>query len=136
METFRCPSCLFVLLEPDPTRCPSCHKRLGGRRARPIVLGDKYKFGSNPPPHIDLTHLEPIEPPAEPVKVAPADAPVIAQTAGTTLVPPVASTPAEPEPIRHTAIFEPSQLNPELREVLDELYRKARADIGDERNRK
>jgi hypothetical protein len=122
METFRCPSCLFVLLEAEPTRCPSCHKRLGRRRARPIVLGNKYKFGTNPPPHIDLTHLEPIEPPAEPVEAPPATPAV-----------PVASPPAEPEPIRHTTIFEPSQLNPELREVLDELYRKARADIRDER---
>jgi hypothetical protein len=52
---------------------------------------------------------------------------------GATLVPPVASTPVDPEPIHHTTIFEPSQLDPELREVLDELYRKARAEISDER---
>jgi hypothetical protein len=112
METFRCPSCLFVLLEPDSSRCPSCHKRLGGRRARPIVLGNKYKFGSNPPPHIDLTHVESVEPSEEPVTAATAETPAISD---------------------HTRIFEPSQLDPELREVLDELYRKARADISDDR---
>jgi hypothetical protein len=36
MASFRCPTCLSVLMEPDAERCPMCHQRL--QKAQPIVL--------------------------------------------------------------------------------------------------
>ena len=99
METYRCPTCLFVLIEPNPTRCPACHKRLTGRR-RPIVLGDRTKFATHPL-DLDLVRLERVE---------------HVETSENKV---------------HTPISEPSQLDPELREMLDDLHRKARADLDE-----
>jgi len=39
METWRCPTCLTVLLETDAKRCPACQTKLR-RRSQPIVLGE------------------------------------------------------------------------------------------------
>lgn len=126
METFRCPTCLFVLIEPNPTRCPSCHRRLTGRR-RPIVLGDRTKFGTHPL-EIDLVRLERLELEA----AENAEQPPAPVTTPQVVAPRVATPPVEREPIRHTPIFEPSQLGPEMREMLDDLLRKARADLDEE----
>ena len=43
METWRCPTCLAVLLEHSASRCPTCHSRLR-RRGRPIVLGETSRL--------------------------------------------------------------------------------------------
>jgi hypothetical protein len=174
LETFRCPTCLFVLADPGQKRCPSCHKRLR-RRGQPIVLGDKPNFGSHEPT-INLVLAEraerlgsPPEPfvasvaaPIEaqlvdlpddlpvvdmaPVDIAPVDiaafvSPPPVMTSSSVLVPPVYTTPPVPpvgavvnEPVtnEHTTIFEPSQFDPEMRQVLDSLYRKARSAPDDE----
>ena len=145
METFRCPACLFVLADPEQSRCPSCHKRLR-RRGRPIVLGDKTKFGANDPLDIDLVYAERVErekarnKAAERV-AAPVDAP--RSDASLPMSPPWVSPPTADAPSAvtppagdaeappHTTIFAPSQLNPEMRQVLDDLYRKARAEVDE-----
>ena len=134
METFRCPTCLFVLTDPDARRCPSCHKRLR-RGSRPIVLGDRTKFGAREPLHIDLVYTEH----AEREKRNQAAEYLAASVAAPVVAPPTAEAVpvvgalhvVEPEPILHTTIYEPSQFDPELREVLDGLYRKARAETDD-----
>ena len=118
------------------------------------MLGDKTKFSAHEPLHIDLVYAEHAEREkrnqaaeylaasvaapvaAPPVAVPPVAAPPVA-------VPPVAAPPAVEETgggetgvvlelVRHTTIFEPSQLDPELRGVLDGLYRKARAETDDD----
>jgi len=131
VETFRCPACLFVLAAPNQRRCPSCHKRFK-RKSRPIVLGDKTKFSAHEPLHIDLVYAEHAErekrnQAAEylAASVAAPVAPVAAEAA-------VEETGVVLELVRHTTIFEPSQLDPELRGVLDGLYRKARAETDDD----
>ena len=43
METWRCPTCLAVLLEHSARRCPTCRTRLR-RRGRPIVLGETSRL--------------------------------------------------------------------------------------------
>jgi hypothetical protein len=128
LETFRCPTCLFVLTEPDLRRCPSCHKRLR-RRNRPVVLGDPLKFGSHGPLHIDLVLAERLEADqaaaeGDALPVAPA-----ATAADTGLG---ARAGSGADPVEHTKIYEPSQFDPEMRAVLDDLYRKARAEIDEE----
>jgi hypothetical protein len=195
LETFRCPTCLFVLADPGLKRCPSCHKRLR-RRGQPIVLGDKPKFGSHEPtinlvlaeradrlgappepfvtsaaapieaqyvdmpaeaPAVDLAPVETapvdiaafVSPPVSPAvspPVSPAVSPAPAVTSSSVLVPPVYTTPPIPvvsKPVaappatatatatEHTTIFEPSQFDPEMRQVLDDLYRKARSASDD-----
>ena len=81
METWRCPTCLTVLVESGAKRCPSCHSKLRRRHSQPIVLGessrldmqaalavdrrnkqrDEYKLAATvpAPPVIDLTEPEP-----------------------------------------------------------------------------
>ena len=178
METFRCPTCLFVLTDPEQRRCPSCHKRLR-RRGRPIVLGDKTKFGAHEPLHIDLVYAEHAErekrnntaeqvsasvaTPAAPAEAKGADAkgadaPLVVSPPWVS--PPVYETPPAPEApragapaaspapptveerladagasIQHTTIFEPSQFDPAMRQVLDHLYRKARAQADEDGDR-
>jgi hypothetical protein len=204
LETFRCPTCLFVLTDPGQKRCPSCHKRLR-RRGQPIVLGDKSNFGSHeptinlvlaeradrlgaPPDRVGASVAAPIDahfvdmPPdlptvdlpaadVAPVEMAPVDitpvditpvditpvdiamfvsppsppGPPPAVTSSSVLVPPAFTTrtsswpppiaPVVDDPVvapiavatEHTTIFEPSQFDPEMRQVLDDLYRKARS---------
>jgi hypothetical protein len=196
LETFRCPTCLFVLADSGQRRCPACNKRLK-RRGRPIVLGDQTGFGNHEPIHIDLTLAERMEVEAErrpapqelapevkppkvktpkpkPVRtkrvksktvrrsrsktkrdnrkpeplVASVAASVEAQLVDTAMLdtplvvspplvtPPTASEPVtavadEPDGIEHTTIFAPSQFDPEMRQTLDSLYRKARAKSDD-----
>ena len=161
METFRCPTCLFVLTDPEQGRCPSCHKRLR-RRGRPIVLGARTQPAAVEPPTVDVVYAvlaEDTEPVTAslliPKPVAPAyevpraavdeaavdtpivdDAPVLDDTSDD--VAPVIQLPVAPErePVGHTTIFAPSQFDPEMRQVLDDLYRKARAEVDeDEENR-
>ena len=170
METFRCPTCFFMLADPGVGRCPSCHKKLR-RRGRPIVLGDKKHFGTHAPSDIDLLLAERAEraqasfnpdplvasvpataevaaPEAEPLVVSPpwvsppvykapvidtppAPAPPVVEAPPVVIAPPpaVVAPPvaSESEPVQHTTIFEPSQFDPEMRQVLDSLYRKARS---------
>jgi hypothetical protein len=107
------------------------------------VLGDKTKFSAHEPLHIDLVYAEH----AEREKRNQAAEYLAASVAAPVVAPPVAAPPvAAPaveetgavetgvvlELVRHTTIFEPSQLDPELRGVLDGLYRKARAETDDE----
>ena len=40
MDTLRCPTCLYVLLESTAKRCPTCQSKLRKRRGQPIVLGE------------------------------------------------------------------------------------------------
>jgi len=138
VETFRCPTCLLVLAHPNQRRCPSCRKRFK-RGSGPIVLGDKTKFSAHEPLHIDLVYAEH----AEREKRNQAAEYLAASVATPVAAPPVVTPPAVEETgggetgvvlelVRHTTIFEPSQLDPELRGVLDGLYRKARADTDDE----
>ena len=44
MDTWRCPTCLAVLVESNAKRCPSCHSRLRKRRSQPIVLGESSRL--------------------------------------------------------------------------------------------
>ena len=152
MEMLRCPICFALLVEDDPARCPMCHKRLKGRWRRPVVLGADTKFTARMPTSIDLARLEREEaaenaPMPEPAMTS-ASAPLI--TSPPWVSPPEYKapvsepTPAAPSaveapriaeaPIQHTAMFQPSQFDPEMRELLDGLYRKARAQLGDEDN--
>ena len=175
METFRCPTCLFVLTGPEQSRCPSCHKRLR-RRGGPIVLGGRKKSAAPERPDVDLVYAERAErtevseftevsestgPPAEPVAPSRLIAPRVAayevppavftppvETAVVDnvadLVPIVEEAPEDLAPVvplpfmteaaavQHTTIFAPSQFDPEMRQVLDDLYRKARAEVDDE----
>jgi hypothetical protein len=224
LETFRCPTCLFVLADSGQRRCPACNKRLK-RRGRPIVLGDQTGFGSHEPIHVDLALAERLEAEAQrkrgngrkektpkvttleaetpkaktvrtkPVKTkavrtkrrktrrgkttsaplvasvaasveaqlvdtsmldtplvvspplvvpaAPPDAPPIdaepriaPHVASAPVSAPVASEPVAPvadesDGIEHTTIFAPSQFDPEMRQTLDSLYRKARSKSDD-----
>jgi len=131
LETLRCPACFFMLSDPGASRCPSCHKKLR-RRGRPIVLGDEKHFGTHAPTDIDLLLAER----AERAQASFAGDPVAGD-------PVVAAVPAPPEAtqvpvtsasdaIQHTTMFEPSQFDPEMRQVLDSLYRKARSEPDDE----
>jgi hypothetical protein len=43
METWRCPTCLTVLLESTAKRCPACQTKLR-RRGQPIVLGETSRL--------------------------------------------------------------------------------------------
>jgi hypothetical protein len=159
LETFRCPTCLFVLTGPEQSRCPSCHKRLR-RRGRPIVLGGRTKSPASEPPGVDLVyaeltevsettsrHAEPrpasllitprVAPPAYEVPpavggVAPDDT-AVGGVAHDNIAP-VVPLPFmnEAASVKHTTIFAPSQFDPEMRQVLDDLYRKARAEVDDE----
>jgi hypothetical protein len=52
METWRCPTCLTVLLESDAKRCPACQTKLR-RRSQPIVLGETT--------HLDVRWTRPME---------------------------------------------------------------------------
>jgi hypothetical protein len=47
VETLRCPTCLGVLPDGRPKRCPSCRTRLG-TRGRPIVLGESPRLSAQP----------------------------------------------------------------------------------------
>ena len=40
MDTLRCPTCLYVLLESTAKRCPTCQSKLRKRGGQPIVLGE------------------------------------------------------------------------------------------------
>jgi hypothetical protein len=159
LETFRCPTCLFMLSDPGASRCPSCHKKLR-RRGRPIVLGDKKHFGTHAPTDIDLLLAERAERaqasfdkdplvasvPAPPQAPAPLEArstveppPVVAEPPVVAPPPVIAAPPVaresverESDALPHTTIFEPSQFDPEMRQVLDSLYRKARSEPDDE----
>jgi hypothetical protein len=142
LETFRCPTCLFVLADPGRKRCPSCHKRLR-RRGKPIVLGNEPKRGNEPT--INLVLDDRVErlgaPPerwaaaaAEPIETRFVDRPdEVPAVTSSVLVPPVFTTPpvAPGAVTEHTTIFEPSQFDPEMRRVLDDLYRKARSASDD-----
>jgi hypothetical protein len=125
-----------MLSDPRVSRCPQCHKKLD-RRDRPIVLGDKKRFGTKAPTEIDLIiaeraeraqasfNQEPVVLEAPPIPVPTAEAPPAFAAPPYVPAPPAA---AQPEPIQHTTIFEPSQFDPEMRQVLDSLYRKARSE--------
>ena len=99
------------------------------------MLGDKTKFSAHEPLHIDLVYAEHAEREKRnqaaqylAASVAPppvAAPPVVEETGGV-------ETGVVLELVRHTTIFEPSQLDPELRGVLDGLYRKARAETDDD----
>ncbi len=151
VETFRCPACLFLLTDPAPRRCPSCRKRLGERHP-PIVLVDRTKFAAHEPLHIDLVLAEraeheqqsrPAEPPVTEPRVTSLAAALERQQVGTRPAvhrpsvsppaPPVRPAPVggEPDSIHHTTIYQPSQFDPEMRQVLDNLYRKARSQTDD-----
>jgi hypothetical protein len=124
LETLRCPACFFMLTDPGASRCPSCNKKLR-RRGRPIVLGDEKHFGTQAPTDIDLLLAERAER-AERAQALSPDDPLVASVPA---APPVAN---EPDAMQHTTIFEPSQLDPEMRQVLDSLYRKARSEADDD----
>lgn len=131
METFRCPTCFFMLSDPGLSRCPSCHKKLR-RRDRPIVLGDKKHFGTHAGAiDIDLVLAARAERAQatftkDPlVTSVPAPAVTQHEDVSTATEPLVVS---EADRVQHTTIFEPSQFDPEMRQVLDSLYRKARSE--------
>ena len=153
----RCPTCLALLVEADPVRCPMCNKRLRRRRGRSGAPREASTTSAQPPSQIDLAHIERTEAEAEAPKTEPAPlaqvaaAPLVAEAATAVVEsPPVAEAPRVGEAPRvdeappvveaptattapdHTSIFEPSQLDPEMRELLDGLYRKARAELGEE----
>ena len=67
-----------------------------------------------------------VEPPAAPT-LAVVPAPNLTEVPPLAEAPPAADAPGE-----GTAMLEPSQLNPEMREMLDVLYRKARAQLEQE----
>ena len=108
------------------------------------MLGDKTKFSAHEPLHIDLVYAEH----AEREKRNQAAEYLAASVAAPVAAPPVAAPPVVAPPaveetggvetgvvlelVRHTTIFQPSQLDPELRGVLDGLYRKARAETDDD----
>jgi hypothetical protein len=150
VETFRCPACLYLLTDPGQRRCPSCRKRLGQRRP-PIVLADRTKFSTHEPLHIDLVLEERAEYEkksrrAEP-RVTSLAAALETQQVDTRVAekrhwvapppapsPPMVAAPplvGEPDSIQHTTIYQPSQFDPEMRQVLDDLYRKARSQTDD-----
>ena len=127
METFRCPACLFVLADAEQSRCPSCHKRFR-RRGRPIVLGDKTKFATHEPLHIDLVYAEHAEREQSINKIGNKMGNKIADPVAAPLRAPVET----PRPDAHATIFAPSQFDPVMRQVLDDLYLRARAEVDDE----
>lgn len=131
METFRCPTCLFVLTGPEQSRCPSCHKRLR-RGGGPIVLGGRKKSAVPEQPKVDLVYAERAELPEVGESTSPRPVPVV-EDAPEDLAP-VVPLPfmTEAAAVQHTTIFAPSQFDPEMRQVLDDLYRKARAEVDGE----
>ena len=77
METWRCPTCLTVLVETGAKRCPYCHSKLRRRRSQPIVLGESSRLDmqaalaveSAEPPQIPLFD-EPVDhQPAPPLRL-------------------------------------------------------------------
>jgi hypothetical protein len=50
MDSFRCPTCLTLLLEGGEVRCPACKSKLRKRRSRPIILGRSNRLSSRPMP--------------------------------------------------------------------------------------
>jgi hypothetical protein len=102
------------------------------------VLGDKTKFSAHEPLHIDLVYAEHAEREKRNQAAEYLAASVAAPVAAPSVAAPVAAPPVVEETavvlelVRHTTIFAPSQLDPELRGVLDGLYRKARAETDDD----
>ena len=43
-ETWRCPTCLGVLVDHDARRCPTCRTRLRRRGSGPVVLGETSRL--------------------------------------------------------------------------------------------
>lgn len=72
-------------------------------------------------PRVEAPRVEARPVATTPTWVTRVEAPLIAAP------PPVAVEPL----VEHTAIFQPSQIDPEMRSILDDLYRKARAEQDD-----
>ena len=165
METFRCPTCVSVLVDPTVRRCPSCHTKLRKRRAKPIILGESSRLDNKLTPfdvamrarmESERTRIgiavardaapapapiasppvvehEPVIIEHEPVIEPEIETPEIEIIAELAPLPepepdPVQVIAPEPEPEPVVEERAPSPLDGTLNEMLDELFRKARAD--------
>jgi hypothetical protein len=126
------------------------------------VLGGRTRSAAPEPANVELVYAERAEStpePAEPVTpsrlIPPRAAPPAYEVAPAVVSPPIEAVLVDDEaivdegpvaiapviqfpvagkaaPVQHTTIFAPSQFDPEMRQVLDDLYRKARAEVDDD----
>jgi hypothetical protein len=120
LETFRCPTCLGMLVDPTPRRCPCCRQNV--RRRRPKVLGEETRIGSTLLPidrwmlarlntkrsHTAPDIAAPPSPLPEPTEVVPATVGALALDVYT-------------RPVRPEA---------DVRALVDQLYEQARAELS------
>lgn len=129
----RCPVCLAVLDPPDAHRCPMCRQRLGARLGRraPLLLDEQTRLGT---------------------RMLPIDRALVARRHAATFPPDPAHSdperrdpahsdserpePERPEPERPAdpdgpvdADADPPGIDADVQALVDELYRRARAEL-------
>jgi hypothetical protein len=119
VETWRCPTCLTVLVDAGAKRCPSCHSRLRRRRGQPIVLGEASRLDLQATLAVDKrnklrgehTFAEPFSPPvAAPVDVRePEPAAVVVETDEPEATPEVVAV--EPPALEELIVAEIAELD-------------------------
>jgi hypothetical protein len=131
VETFRCPTCLGVLDAAAAGRCAYCGQNL--RRRRPRVLGDEHRLTARLP--IDrwmLARLHESGLHAAPAGAAPhgwVATDELREVPGATAAAAAEHAPVAPRP----SVTPPppaEELDPEVRALVDELYRRARAELS------
>jgi hypothetical protein len=152
LDTFRCPTCVALLIDPYARRCTSCGQAL--HRRPPRVLGEEHRTGANLLP-IDRHMLDRIQgnskrgirrrgrtaPPvawhgrftttSQPPGPAPEFAPAEWTPIDVALPSDAESIAAPASPDLDRAVVSYEALEPEVRALVDDLYNQARAELAD-----
>ena len=122
METFRCPTCVSLLVDPTVRRCPSCHTKLRKRRAKPIILGESSRLDNKLTP-FDVAMRSRMESERTRIGIAVAARYPPAPAPAAIASPPVVEH--EPVIIEDEPVIEPGIETPEI-EIVAEPHRSRR----------